>query len=418
VRILVVSNLYPPAIRGGYEIECAGVVSYLRDRGDDVRVITSTQGRAEQDEGSVVRVLPLLDHGLRARLTAPADAVAGARAMRNQIGRFRPDLAFVWNGASIPHAAIHVILSSGVPTVFRVCHQWFRGLFVEDRFMRHLPRDGYPAKHALGLLARAVNQHPSLRLDPLEGVPVAISWVSDFIRRVVIVPEGLAPVLERTINPATDRHGEFASVVRHESRTPLIVFLGRLTREKGSDVLIEAVGLMARDGLRPRVVIAGHGSRSDLARLRRVAELAGVTDLCEFAGQLDTAAIRELFGAATVLAIPSTWAEPFGLVLIEGALARVPLVASRVGGIPEILSEDDEILLVPPLDRAELAKALVRTIRLPEEAHARAARAHSRASTMSWESYASATGAFIDEAFGTLSSRSTPLMTNVRRRAT
>ncbi len=410
------SNLYPPAIRGGYEIECAGVVSYLRERGDEVRVVTSTKGSAGQDAGLVARVLWPLDNERRARLTAPAAAIAGARAARNQIERFRPDLAFVWNGAGIPHAAIHVILSSGVPTAFRVCHQWFRGLFVDDRFMRQLVRDDR-AKHPFGLLARAVNELPALRLEPLEGVPVAISWVSDFVRRSVVVPPGLAPVLERTINPSTDRHDEFASVVRHPSETPLIAFLGRLTREKGCDVLIEAVGVMGREGIRPRVVLAGHGSRQDVARLRRVAELAGVADLCEFPGQLDTSAICELFGRATALVVPSTWAEPYGMVVIEGALARVPLVASRVGGIPEILPEDDEILLVAPLDPAELAGALVRTITRPEEASARAARAYVRASTMSGEAYASATGAFVDEALETLSSGSTPMTASVRRRA-
>jgi glycosyltransferase involved in cell wall biosynthesis len=416
VRILVVSNLYPPAIRGGYEIECAGVVSYLRERGDEVRVVTSTKGSSEQDAGLVARVLPLLDNERSARLTAPAAALAGARAARNQIERFRPDLTFVWNGAGIPHAALHVILSSGLPTAFRVCQQWFGGLYVDDRFMKNLVRDDR-AKHPFGLLARAVNELPALRLERLESVPVAISWVSDFVRRSVVVPPSLAPVLERTINPSTDRHDEFASVVRHPSAAPLIAFLGRLTREKGCDVLIEAVGIMGREGIRPRVVLAGYGSPQDIARLRRVAELAGVADLCEFPGQLDTGEICELFGAATVLVVPSTWAEPFGMVVIEGALARVPLIASRVGGIPDILAEDDEILLVPALDRAELAGALVRTITRPAEASARAVRAAARASTMSWEAYASATGAFVDEALETLSSGSTGTTASVRRQA-
>jgi glycosyltransferase involved in cell wall biosynthesis len=404
MRILVVSNLYPPAIRGGYEIECAGVVAYLRERGDDVHVVTSSRRRgAESSEPSVARVLPLLEHSRRSRLIAPVAAAIGARATCDQIERFRPDFAFVWNGAQIPHAAIHVVLKSGIPTAFRVCERWFGGLFSRDRFMGHLSRQ--QREDPLGVLARAANKLPSLRLDMTGEVPVAISWVSEYVRRSVAVPLGLAPVFERTIYPATDRDAEFASVDRRESSTPTVVFLGRLTPEKGSDVLIEAVGLLARQGIRPQLVIAGSGSRSDASRLRRAADRAEIADSCRFVGHLATPQIRDLFAAATVLVVPSTWAEPFGLAIIEGALARVPLVATRVGGIPEILSDVDEILLVPPSDPRELARAIAQTIAHPTETQERVRRAFSRVQSMSWGAYAAATGAFVDESFEVLSSR-------------
>jgi len=403
VRILVLSNLYPPAVRGGYEVECAGIVAFLRERGDTVRVLTSREGASASDLGSeVVRALPLLKHPRVARLLAPAAAALAARITRREIAQFDPDAVFVWNAAQLPHAAVDVILSTGIPTIFRVCEQWFGGLFSDDRFMRRLSHTARPGVDPLAALARVINTLPPLRLDGKSAVPVAISWASEYLRATVSVPERLDVVLERTIYPATDRDSEFASVERRESSSPLIVFLGRLSSEKGCDVLIQACGLLADRGVSARLVVAGGGSRSDLSRLRQVAETVGVADRCAFPGRLAIPEIRKLFAAGTVLAIPSTWNEPFGLVVIEGALARIPVVASRVGGIPEILEDGKEILLVPPADPEALADAIAHTIDRPQDARERARRAYTRARSLSWSSYASSTGAFVDDALRAL----------------
>src|SRR6185436_13990384 len=104
MHILVISNLYPPAIRGGYEVLCAETVKRLRQY-HRVRVLTSRAPDAPQDP-DVVRELELLTPGKRGSLRAPLAALSAARATRRLIRSFRPDMIFIWNGAEIPHAAI------------------------------------------------------------------------------------------------------------------------------------------------------------------------------------------------------------------------------------------------------------------------------------------------------------------------
>lgn len=402
MRTLVVSNLYPPAVKGGYEIECSGVVDHLRSRGDNVFVLTSTRGKSERStEPQIARALPLLANERRARLAAPFAALTGARITRDLLDDFRPDLAFVWNGAQLPHSVIQVILESGTPTAFRVCQQWLGGFRSDDRFMRHLSGETSHAANPYPFLARRLNALAPLRLDVRRETPVAISWVSAYLRGAVTVPPGLNAVLERTIYPATNRDAEFASVRRRESKTPQVVFFGRLTPEKGSSVLIEALARMSASNDAIELVIAGDGSPSDLALLRNLAVSLGVEQRCRFVGPLDTDGMCALLATATVVAVPSTWEEPFGLVLVEAALAGVPLVATRVGGIPEIFL-DEEILLVAPSDKHELAQALTRTLARPEERRERARRARARAQTFMWQQYAETTCTFVDDAYRAL----------------
>ena len=91
-----------------------------------------------------------------------------------------------------------------------------------------------------------------------------------------------------------------------------------------------------------------------------------------------------------------------GIVVIEGALARVPIVASRVGGIPELVGED-EAILVPPRDPEALADAVQQVLDDPEAASRRVSRAYERAQARSWDAYTRATAAFVDDAYAALS---------------
>lgn len=138
---------------------------------------------------------------------------------------------------------------------------------------------------------------------------------------------------------------------------------------------------------------------SDLLReLESLADSLGVAGRVSFLGPLDTEALKSFYARIHALVVPSVWEEPAGLVLVEGALAGVPLVASRVGGIPEIVGDPDEALLVPPGDPAALAMALRRTLTDPAEASARVVRARARAQGFRIGPYLKAMDEFIEKA--------------------
>ena len=146
-----------------------------------------------------------------------------------------------------------------------------------------------------------------------------------------------------------------------------------------------------------RSEIAGGGEPEHLRELEALAGSLGIGDRVGFLGPLDTEALKSFDARIHALVVPSVWEEPAGLVLVEGALAGVPLVASRVGGIPEIVRDPDEALLVPPGDPAALAAALRRTLGEPEESAARAERAKQRAQSFRIRPYLKAMDEFVEK---------------------
>ena len=119
-------------------------------------------------------------------------------------------------------------------------------------------------------------------------------------------------------------------------------------------------------------------------------------------GRLELDDLTELLARSHVLVVPSLWAEPFPLVSIEGALARVPIVASKTGGIPEQLEDGSQALLFPPGDADACAEAIAAILSHPDDATKRAERAFERASSLSWSNYLRETDAFISGSLAAL----------------
>lgn len=133
-----------------------------------------------------------------------------------------------------------------------------------------------------------------------------------------------------------------------------IVAAGRLDPSKGYDVLVRAASLLPG---RRRIVIMGEGGERDA--LSALAGELGV-DL-ELPGTVPHAEIRSHMAGAAVVAVPSR-AEAFGLVAIEGLAAGVPVVASRVGGLAEVVRDEVSGRLVAPDHPDQLASALARAL--------------------------------------------------------
>jgi glycosyltransferase involved in cell wall biosynthesis len=406
VRILIVSALYPPVAFGGYEVECSAVAERLAER-HDVLVLTSSQGRDGAGRPDWVRrELPRLSPDWRGAMRAPGAALRGVACARRALA-WDPQIAYVWNGSSIPHASLRLLADSGVPLAFRVCEHWFGGLFSADQFMRELlPARRRPGRAAWALGMRAVNALPPLRLRPLAPVRAAISWNSEALRRMVAVPPFVEPVLER-VGHSVPRYGELFEAVRREpAPEPEIAFLGRVTAYKGLDVAIQALALLRSEhGIRARLAVLGPEDPGYGAAMRRLAGSLGVGEALTWRGQLSPELAAGELARAHVLIIPSVWQEPFPLVAIEAAFARVPIVASDVGGIGEGMREEEHALLFPPGDARAAAAALARTLADPQETAARVQRAQERAQAFRLEPYLQAQERFVLDAAAALAAR-------------
>jgi glycosyltransferase involved in cell wall biosynthesis len=398
--VLVVTNLFPPAVLGGYEVECAGIVDGLR-RENEVLVLTSKRGRQRGvAEPGVSRRLDFLPHRRRSRLLSPLYAVRAARATREVLRTFRPEVVYVWNGAQIPQVTIRLLELSGAKVLYRVCEHWFGRLYETDAFMAGLRGGRWSA------LMRLANLAPGLRVDPRTQVDVGICWNSETVRRMTPVPDTARPLVERVVIPATRQSEAFVGLERRPAAEPTIAFVGRVAPEKGIEVVFKAMALLRREhGLTVSLQVVGTGEPGLIAELESLAGKLGITDRVHWLGRQDADGLRTLLSGVHVLVVPSTWEEPAPLVIVEGALAGVPLVASRVGGIPDMVRDGEEALLFPPGDEAALCEALRRSLTEIAETAERAKRATERVQAFRFDRYQEAMDEFFQASVEVLDER-------------
>lgn len=203
-------------------------------------------------------------------------------------------------------------------------------------------------------IKRALHHLPGLSAD-------CVVAVSDYVRQRLMDVNGAPPERTHRVYNGIDlaRFGMADRALLHrELGLPAdarIVFCsGRAQPYKGIQVAIEAAALLQADGV-SGVHLAYAGDGAYVAELRALVEARGLRTVHFLGKRADVAA---LLGSAAVAVVPSLWAEAFGLTVVEAMAAGVPLVASRTGGIPELVEEGRTGILVPPGDARALADAI------------------------------------------------------------
>ena len=197
---------------------------------------------------------------------------------------------------------------------------------------------------------------------------VRIVAISDAVREFVCAVEGIPPRKVERIYYGLDAAPAPQNVVDLRTElgwvgAPLIGFVGRLTGQKGVDVLLNAFATVHRALPTARLLLIGDGpQRAALAALAGGLQISAAV---HFAGWREDA--RAQMAALNVLAIASRW-EGFGLVTLEAMQAGVAVVASRVSALPEIVLDGETGLLVPAANAAKLAAALLALLQDPQRA--------------------------------------------------
>lgn len=163
---------------------------------------------------------------------------------------------------------------------------------------------------------------------------------------------------------------------------PVIGILGRISPTKGQQIFVRAAAAVRTTIPDVRFVIAGSalfGEQAYDQRLRSLVSELGLTDSVQFRGFITD--VPALMAELNVLVHASPVPEPFGQVVVEAMMAAVPVIATRAGGVPEIVLDGDEPLgiLVPPNDVRELSEAMVEVITGGREVRLRAERAQQSA---------------------------------------
>jgi glycogen synthase len=188
--------------------------------------------------------------------------------------------------------------------------------------------------------------------------------------RIHLIPPGVNPSLFE--GPFED---PFADI-----RRPRILFVGRLAPQKGVSTLVAAADLL--DDQSAQVLIVGDGP--ERKALERESERIGVGDRLHFVGFFAHDRLPAVLAHADLLVLPSLY-EELGTVLLEAMQAALPIVASRTGGIPDVIEDGVNGLLVPPGEPKALARAIDHILSDGDLARRLSEGAYERGKDYDWE---------------------------------
>ena len=354
MRVLQLNHVFDEV--GGAEVYFRSLVRWQRDRGHEVGVFAGSQTIAVDDEDRVVVTRPefdlsqiIDDAGLNTRFVEFAE-------------RFRPDVIHVHNLHSFPAGFVLAIASLGVPTIQTVhdlslvcTNGWC--VLPDGRLC-----SGGPGRKCLeeGCETNApydarIVQAAALRLQLLRSGFDAFLSPSEFVAERCR-ENGLADVhvIPYRVDP------ELLSERPAERATNHLLFAGRLAPEKGLRTLIEALPRVAEAHPDVKLSIVGRGP--DEADLRALATRVGVDVNVTFPGRIPRAEVMDLLRTCTALVVPSHWCENSPVSCYESLLAGLPMIASDIGGIPELVRDGVTGLLVRPRDAGDLAEKLTQIL--------------------------------------------------------
>ena len=333
MRVVYQCENFLPDVIGGAEVFSAHLLKALQARGHDVLVLTSRPGEQAAEKYSTFDGIDVckLDFAnvLRARdLTGYARMCAGIDSM---VSAFSADVLLL---ADTARSGFFFLRARSAKTLPR--------LLTLHSPLREPGRD--TLQNRLMLEAdKVVAISRSVFEDAVDAMP---SVASKLVRITNALPASAVPASPLPFAP------------------PRLLFIGRLSTEKAADTAIRATAFARDRGYHFDLEIAGDGpQRSQLQALTRSLDL---DDHIHFSGWMAPECIPALINTATAILVPSRWREPFGLVALQAMQMGRPVIASAVGGLPEIVEDGEAGLLVAPDDVPAMAHAILRLLGNPE----------------------------------------------------
>jgi glycosyltransferase involved in cell wall biosynthesis len=366
MKILVISNLYPPHEIGGYEIRCRDVCARLRAYGHQIQVLTSNHqvaGRAAPAEPGVSRALQI--HGMYGHPWLPIYRLRALEKhnhaiLRQAITAFRPDLIHVWNMGGISKSLLPWLEQSGLPMVYDVSDHWIARSLRSDVWLawwnapgslaRTLARTALTFSGLRRLLERAT---PSPTWDTLRFK--RIYFCSAFMRDLTASrgwPVAHASVIHCGIDTAA-----FA-VKQDHARFEKLLWVGRLAEDKDPLTALRALAAAHRAGHGHLTLdLYGHGDPDYLARIDAEISSLGLTGRAQ--RKLASAAeMRQLYSRYDALLFTSNWGEPFALTPLEAMASGLPVITSLDGGQAELARHGLNCLVAGAADPALYASRI------------------------------------------------------------
>lgn len=367
MNILILSTTYYPFI-GGIEQVVHNLGRWLQQAGHRVVIVSERKplrlpAREMIDSIPIYR-FPFTTTGLsiHGSLLYPFVSRWVVRQMQRLIKRYGIDLLHLQGVSRNAAYAVQLSRLTKTPLVAT-----FHGIEVHSIFHANIPPQ--LLRWQRYWLARTVAAARNVTTCSRDLAQQLVSIAPSAAAKLTVIHNGvdLAPFLRQ---PTSDR--------KH------LLLIGRMVQKKGLDIALRAFAILKQQRLSPLppLVIAGDGpERANLLALARSLNLQN--EVRWLGAVTDRDQIAHLFATSLATIVPSR-EEPFGIVCLEALASGCPVVASRVGGIPEIVRDGVDGLLVPPEDPAAIADALKRIVN-GETVLASPTTLRERASEFSWD---------------------------------
>ena len=341
MRILMLTDYFPPHTGGGVEVVVDQLSHGMVERGHQVSVLTlRTRGgeRREATGNLTISRLPAIDlTGLiGVQLAVSVHAIP---ALISELRTFKPDLIHVHNLFFRNSEAAAVIARFNSTPLLLTMHLGDMG-------------GGFTAVKALTTLyEKTVGRCIVRSADRITGVSAAVASHAGVLgassSSVQVIPNGVDTSIFHPAESVPDM--------------PTVLAVGRLVPNKGMDTLIKSVPEVLARVPEAKFVIAGAGPMD--SSLRKLTESLGVGDSVEFLGHRSD--VPDLLRGATVFARPSTL-EGRPLTVLDAMATGLPVIATRVGGTPELITDGENGFLIPVGDSHALAEAILDVLSAPE----------------------------------------------------
>jgi len=330
MKIAILVSIFPPKWLGGKEIATKNIAKYLAKKGNQVDILTS------QDKG-----LPKesREDGFRIhRISYPRIRNFGFGVFWIKLFFYLRKIDFEISHSQGVLTAIPCFLAKKILKKPYIVYCRGSDVYISWKFKKLIFKS--ILKNADAVVVLAADMKEKIELEKACDN-----------KEIFVIPNGIE--FDKFTNSAEK---ETINVPQVQKDEKIILFVGRLNQIKGIKYLIRAMGIIRGIMPKTRLLIVGYGEEKE--NLEKLVKELNLENCTTFTGKIPNEEISKYMMASDIFVLPSL-SESFGIVNLEAMACGLPIVATRVGGIPEIVEDEENGFLVEPKNPEQIAEKIL-----------------------------------------------------------
>lgn len=380
MKILVLTNLYPPYSVSEYEVRCATVTDQLREKGHQVRVLTSNHGlpqksasqtsadltiNPERQEKNISRALRLHGHFGHPWLGISKLKhleLYNNEALQDTLHRFKPEIVHVWNMAGLSKSLLLTLQKSGIPVVYDVADYWIARSLKWDVWLRWWNRRDISRinkvrrwfAQTFGNRKRIQNLAPT---NPIEHIQFRRIYFSCKRLKQATLEAGY-PVSHAEIIYCPVNTTVFTGLPKsHNQPLHKLLFVGNLSEDNGIMTVLRTMYELI-DKFSGTLTVCGDGDLHYVERLKQFVTEERLPVV--FTNLKNSTEMAEVYRNHDALLFTPEYDTPDFTIPLEGMACGLPVICSTRGGAAELISNDETGLNYHYGDAAALAQQILK----------------------------------------------------------